>query len=86
MTYDPTNDPESGSSDWIPNDSLSDSDEMEASIFDESTNLGPKVNEDLATRVNDSFTKTPLEDRMKAIVEKYKTPENSDMLCVPRVN
>ena len=59
---------------------------MEASIFDESTKLGPKVNEDLATRVNDPFTKKPPEDKMKAIVEKYKTPENCDMLCVPRVN
>ena len=45
---------------------------MEASIFDDSTNLGPKVNVDLATRVNDSFTKKPLEDKMKAIVGHTK--------------
>ena len=56
VSYDPTNNSKSGSSDSSANDSHSDSDEMEASIFDESTNLDPKLNEDLATRVNDSFT------------------------------
>lgn len=61
ISYGPTNTSESGSSGLSANDSHSDSDEMEASIFDESTNLGPKVNDDLATRVNDSFTKKPLE-------------------------
>ena len=86
VNYDPTNNSQSGSSDSNANDSHSDFDEMEASVFDESTNLGPKVNEVLATRVNDSFTKKPLEDKMKAIMGKYKTPENCDMFCVPRVN
>lgn len=86
VSYDPTNNFESDFSDSSSNDSHSDSNEMKASTFDESTNLGLKVNEDLATRVNDSFTKKPMQDKMKAIVEKYKTLENCDMLCAPRVN
>lgn len=86
VSYNPTNNFESDFSDSNSNDSHSDSNEMEASTSDESTNLGLKVNEDLATRVNDSFTKKPMQDKMKAIVEKYKTLENCDMLCAPRVN
>ena len=86
VRYDPTNNFESDFSYSSSNDSHSDSKEMEASTSDESTNLGLKVNEDLATRVNDSFTKKPMQDKMKATVEKYKTLENCDMPCAPRVN
>ena len=86
VSYDPTNNFESDFSDSSSNDSHSDSNEMEASTSDESTNLGLKVNEDLATRVNDSFTKKPMQDKMKAVMEKYKTLGNCDMLCAPWVN
>ena len=60
--------------------------ELPPSVFDVSEAQGPKVLEALAKRVNDSFTTKPIGDKLNSLYEKYKTPENCEFLCVPRVN
>ena len=47
---------------------------------------GPKVKEALAKRINESFTTKPIKDKMKPLLQKYHTPENCELLCMPRVN
>jgi len=86
VTYDATNNSESGFSDSSANGVAMWFWQNGASIFDESTNLGPKVNEDLATRVNDLFTKKSLENKIKAIVGKYKAPENCTQVTLDQLS
>ena len=40
----------------------------------------------LAKRINGTFSKNPIESRFKALAEKYCSPENCNLLTVPRVN
>ena len=40
----------------------------------------------LAKRVNEAFSKKPIESKFKALAEKYCSPENCNLLTVPRVN
>ena len=60
--------------------------ELPPSVFDVSEAQGPRVFDALAKRVNDSFTTKPLGDKLALLYDKYKTPENCEFLCVPRVN
>ena len=48
--------------------------------------LGPKVSDALAKRMNEAFSKKPIESKFKALAEKYCSPENCNLLTVPRVN
>lgn len=59
--------------------------DLPPSVFD-SEDVGPKISNSLATRITDAFTKKPIEEKMKAIGEKYKTPENCPLVCIPKVN
>ncbi|KXJ19895.1 hypothetical protein AC249_AIPGENE25302 [Exaiptasia diaphana] len=61
-------------------------DDLPPSIFDENESKGPEVSEALAKRVNEAFTVKPLEGKMKLLMDKYKTPSNCELMCVPRVN
>ena len=83
LSYDP-----SASLGDLASDIVSDDGEFELSpsIFDDQENKGPKVKEALAKRVKKSFTTKPIEDKMKPLLQKYHTPENCELLCVPRVN
>jgi hypothetical protein len=56
--------------------------ELPPSVFDVSKAQGPKVLEVLAKRVNDSFTKKPINDKLNSLYDKYKSPEN----CVCQLN
>ena len=56
------------------------------SLFDSSDSFGPKVSDALAQRINESFTKKPVKDKMKAVAENYRTPENCSQACVPKIN
>ena len=60
--------------------------ELPPSVFDVSEAQGPRVFDALAKRVNDSFTTKPIGDKLALLYDKYKTPENCEFLCVPRVN
>ena len=40
----------------------------------------------LAKRINETFSKKPIESKFKALAEKYCCPENCNLLTVPRVN
>ena len=40
----------------------------------------------LAKRINEAFSKKPIESKFKALAEKYCSPENCNLLTVPRVN
>lgn len=40
----------------------------------------------LPKRVNDSFTTKPIGDKLNSLYDKYRTPENCEFLCVPRLN
>ena len=56
------------------------------SIFEETESFGPKVVDIIAERINDSCSKKPLDTKLKELQDKYKTPENCKVLCVPKVN
>ena len=47
---------------------------------------GFKVSDALAKRINEAFSKKPIESKFKALAEKYCSPENCNLLTVPRVN
>ena len=40
----------------------------------------------LAKRIKEAFSKKPIESKFKALAEKYCSPENCNLLTVPRVN
>ncbi|EDO33201.1 predicted protein [Nematostella vectensis] len=52
----------------------------------EKEGYGPKVIDVIAERVNDACSKKPLEQKLKELQNKYKTPENCKFICVPKVN
>ncbi|XP_048590144.1 uncharacterized protein LOC116612099 isoform X2 [Nematostella vectensis] len=56
------------------------------SFFEEKEGYGPKVIDVIAERVNDACSKKPLEQKLKELQNKYKTPENCKFICVPKVN
>ncbi|XP_028416859.1 uncharacterized protein LOC114541072 [Dendronephthya gigantea] len=56
------------------------------SIFEETESVGPDVADAIAQRINDAVSKKPLETKFKELQDKYKTPKNCHLLCVPRVN
>ena len=56
------------------------------SIFNDDECFGPKMSDALAKRINEAFSKKPIESKFKALAEKYCSPENCNLLTVPRVN
>jgi len=60
--------------------------EFPPSIFDSDESKGPEILDIIAQRVNEAFTNKPLEDKMKPLQERYRSPANCQMMCVPRVN
>ena len=65
---------------------LESSETLLPSIFEEKESFGPKVVDIIAERINDSCSKKPLDTKLKELQDKYKTPENCKVLCVPKVN
>ena len=59
---------------------------VSTSIFNDEECLGPKMSDALAKRINEAFSKKPIESKFKALAEKYCSPENCNLLAVPRVN
>ena len=47
---------------------------------------GPKINNDLASVVNNGLRKRANEDNLKKMSKKYTKPENVTSLTVPRIN
>jgi hypothetical protein len=47
---------------------------------------GPKINNDLASVVNNGLRKRANEDKLKELSNKYTKPENVTSLTVPRIN
>ena len=60
--------------------------DISTSIFNNDECLGPNVSDALAKRINEAFSKMPNESKFKALVEKYCSPENCNLLTVTRVN
>ena len=60
--------------------------DISISIFNDDECLGPKVSDALAKRINEAFSKKPIESKFKALAEKHCSPENCNLLTVPRVN
>ena len=60
--------------------------DISTSIFNDDECFGPKVSDALAKRINEAFSKKPIESKFKALAEKYCSPENCNLLTVPRVN
>ena len=56
------------------------------SVFEEKESFGSDVADVIAPRVNDACSKKPLESKFKELQDKYKTPQNCNFLCVPKVN
>lgn len=83
--FDPTLSLASGSEGTDAGESTDEEVDLPPSVFD-SEDVGPKISNSLATRITDAFTKKPIEEKMKAIGEKYKTPENCPLVCIPKVN
>ena len=65
---------------------LESSETLLPSIFEETESFGPKVVDIIAERINDSCSKKPLDTKLKELQDKYKTPENCKVLCVPKIN
>ena len=40
----------------------------------------------MAKSLNEAFSKKPIESKFKALAEKYCSPENFNLLTVPRIN
>ena len=59
---------------------------ISTSIFNNDECLGPKVTDASAKRINEAFSKKPIESKFKALAEKNCSPENCNLLTVPRVN
>ena len=60
--------------------------DIPTSIFNDDECLGAEVSDALAKRINEAFSKKPIESKFKALAEKYCSPENCNLLTVPRVN
>ena len=60
--------------------------DISTSIFNDDECFGSKVSDALAKRINEAFSKKPIESKFKALAEKYCSPENCNLLTVPRVN
>ena len=60
--------------------------DISTSIFNDDECFGLKVSDTLAKRINEAFSKKPIESKFKALAEKYCSPENCNLLTVPRVN
>ena len=60
--------------------------DISTSIFKDDECFGPKVSDALAKRINEAFSKEPIERKFKGLAEKYCSPENCNLLTVPRVN
>ena len=60
--------------------------DISTSIFNDDECFGPKVSDALAKRINEAFSKKPIESKFKALAEKYCSPENCNLFTVPRVN
>ena len=56
------------------------------SLFEETEQFGPEIQEVIAQRINDACSKKPMDSKLKDLQEKYKTPSNCQNLCVPKVN
>ena len=56
------------------------------SLFEETEQFGPEIQEVIAQRINDTCSKKPMDCKLKDLQEKYKTPSNCQNLCVPKVN
>lgn len=56
------------------------------SVFDDSGASGPKIAENLAAQLNEACIKKVIESKMKGLEAKFRTPENCQILCVPKVN
>ena len=56
------------------------------SIFKDDECLGPKESDELAKRINEAFSKKLMESKFKALAETYCSPENCNLLRVPRVH
>ena len=67
-------------------DKLESSEFSPPSLFEEAEAVGPDVAEAIAQRVNDAVSKKPVETKFKTLQEKYKSPKNCKLLCVPKVN
>ena len=65
---------------------LESSETLLPSIFVETESFGPKVVDIIAERINDSCSKKPLDTKLKELQDKYKTPENCKVSCVPKIN
>ena len=65
---------------------LESSETLLPSIFEETESFGLKVVDIIAERINDLCSKKPLDTKLKELQDKYKTPENCKVLCVPKVN
>ena len=48
--------------------------------------VGPKINNDLASVVNNGLRKRANEDNLKKLSKKYTKPENVTSFTVPRIN
>ena len=55
-------------------------------LFKDTEECGPKVNEDVAKRVNSACTKRHAKEQFSLIQKKYLRPENCYFLKAPRVN
>ena len=61
--------------------------DISTSIFNHDDEyLGPKVSDILAKRINEASSKKPVQSKFKALAEKYCSPENCNLLTVPRIN
>ena len=60
--------------------------DISTSIFNDEECFGSKVSDALAKRINEAFSKKPIESKFKALAEKYCSPENCNLLTVPRGN
>ena len=60
--------------------------DISTSIFNDDECFGSKVSDALAKRINEAFSKKPIESKFKALAEKYCSPENCNLLTVSRVN
>ena len=59
---------------------------MLPSVFEEIESFGPDVADIIAQRINDACSKKAMDSKLKELYEKYKTPGNCKLLCVPKVN
>ena len=87
LSFDPSvNDLLESSEDEDQTEELTEDLGISTSIFNNDECLGAKVPDALTKRINEAFCKKPIESKFKALAEKYCSPENCNLLTVPRVN